>query len=202
MLEKLRGGALVCLAILAAAQAGCSPAGMAVGAASTAGVAAVQERGFTGTLNDTKIKAAISEAYFKASETIFLKVTLRVHEGRVMLLGGLADRSLRDRAVQLAAAQTGVRQVIDELQPVEGGVGDYARDTWITTQVNAKLTFDEYVLAVNYSVDTVGGVVYLMGIAQDQHELDRVIDHANDVRYVKRVVSHVMLKDDPRRKGS
>lgn len=197
----MRGAALAALLLATATQTGCSPAGMAVGAVSTAGVAAVQERGFTGTLNDTKIKAAVSEAYFNASEPVFLKVTVRVHEGRVMLLGGLADQALRDRAVQLASVQAGVRQVIDELQPVEGGVGDYARDAWITTQINAKLTFDEYVLAVNYSVDTVGGVVYLMGIAQDRHELDRVIDHANDVRHVKRVVSHVMHKDDPRREG-
>ena len=198
----MRRIALVFPLVLAAMQSACSPAGMAVGAASTAGVAAVQERGFTGTLSDTKIKAAISEAYFKASEPIFLKVTVRVSEGRAMLLGGLADQALHDRAVQLAWAQAGVKQVIDELQAVEGGVGDYARDTWITTQINAKLTFDEIVLPINYSVDTVGGVVYLMGIAQDQRELDRVIDHANDVRHVKRVVSHVVLKDDPGREGS
>jgi osmotically-inducible protein OsmY len=184
------------------ALAGCSPAGMAIGAASTVGIAAVQERGFTGTLSDTSIKAAISEAYFKSSEAIFLAVTVRVHEGRVLLVGGLADQALHDRAVQLAWAQAGVKQVIDELQKREGGVGDYTRDTWITTQVNAKIAFDEDVLGVNYAIDTVGGVVYLMGIAQDQRELDRVIDHANDVRYVKRVISHVVLKDDSSRKGS
>jgi osmotically-inducible protein OsmY len=191
-----RAGVAVLLAL-----AGCSPEGMVIGAASTVGVAAVQERGVTGSLGDAAIKAAISEAYFKTSETIFLNVTVRVHEGRVMLVGGLDDQALHDRAVELAWAQAGVKQVIDELQSAQGGVGDYTRDAWITTQVNAKIAFDEYVFGVNYSVDTVGGVVYLMGIAQDRGELDRVIDHANDVRHVKRVVSHVVLKDDPRRKG-
>ena len=41
-----------------------------------------------------------------------------------------------------------------------------------------------------------------MGIAEDQRELDRAVDHARRIRYVKKVVSHVMLKTDPRRPGS
>ena len=36
-----------------------------------------------------------------------------------------------------------------------------------------------------------------MGIAQDQAEIDRVTTHARQVRYVRRVVSHVRLKNDP-----
>jgi hypothetical protein len=40
-----------------------------------------------------------------------------------------------------------------------------------------------------------------MGIAQDQTEIDRVTIHARQVRYVRRVVSHVRLKNDPRRKS-
>jgi hypothetical protein len=36
-------------------------------------------------------------------------------------------------------------------------------------------------------------------VAQSQAELDRVIAHAKDVSYVRRVVSYVLLKDDPAR---
>lgn len=200
MAGRLAGVAAWAAALaLCTSLAGCSPAGLAVGAASTAGLAAVQERGFFGTLDDAVIKTRISEAYINASETIFLKVTVRVHEGRVLLLGALDDAALRARAVALAGAQEGVGAVIDELQAGEGGIGDYARDAWITAQVNAKLTFDVGILAVNYQVDTVGGVVYLFGIAQDAAERDRAAAHAGAVRHVRKVVSHVLLKDDPRR---
>jgi len=174
---------------------------MALTVASTAGVAAVQERGFVGALDDTAIKARISEAYLQASEAILLAVTIRVTEGRVMLVGALADPELRRRAVDLARAQPGVREVIDELQAAEGDLSTYAQDAWITAQVNAKLTFDIDVFAVNYTVDTVGKVVYLAGIAEDQRELDRVVRHAQSLSAVRRVVSHVVLKDDPRRPG-
>jgi hypothetical protein len=36
-------------------------------------------------------------------------------------------------------------------------------------------------------------------VEQNQAELDKVLDIARNVRYVRRVVSHVLLKDDPRR---
>lgn len=191
------GAVLAALALNA-----CSPAGMAVGAASTAGVAAVQERGFLRTLDDAAIKARIGEAYLNASETILLQVTIRVHEGRVLLVGALPDAALRARAVAIAREQPGVRAVIDELQAGDGSVGGYAIDSWITAQVNAKLTFDVGILSVNYQVDTVGRVVYLFGIAQDQAEHDRAVGHARAVRDVRRVVSHVMLKSDPNRRSA
>lgn len=179
----------------------CNPITTGIGVAATAGTAAVQERGFAGTTHDAGIKFRISEAYFRTSEKIFLSVTVRVLDGRVLLLGGLADPALRERAVALAWSEAGVREVIDELQTVEGGIGAYARDAWIGAQISAGLMVDDQVLAVNYYVDSVNSVVYVMGVAQDQAELDRVLDRAGGVKHVKRVVSHVMLKDDPRRKS-
>jgi len=38
-----------------------------------------------------------------------------------------------------------------------------------------------------------------MGIAQDQHELDKATTIASTTNYVQKVVSYVRLKDDPRR---
>ncbi|MBR46643.1 MAG: phospholipid-binding domain-containing protein, partial [Rhodospirillaceae bacterium] len=42
--------------------------------------------------------------------------------------------------------------------------------------------------------------IYLAGIAQDQQELDKVITHARRIKYVKKVISHILLKSDPNRK--
>lgn len=190
------------VALLAAlALPGCNPITTGIGVAATAGTAAVQERGFTGTAYDAAIKFRISEAYFRTNEKLFLSVYVRVLEGRVMLLGSLADPDLRAQAVALARAESGVKEVIDELQTEEEGFGTYARDAWIAAQISSALMLDEDVLAVNYYVDAVNGVVYILGVAQDQAELDRVLERAGDVKYVKRVVNHAMLKDDPRRKS-
>lgn len=187
------------LLLAAWALAACNPISMAVNAGATVGQAAIQERGVGGSADDAALKFNVSEAYFRASERIFLKVTVRVYDSRAVLIGGLPEKELRDRAVALAWEQAGLREVIDELQDVEVDLGGYARDAWIGAQIGGALLFDEGVLAVNYSVDVINGVVYLTGVAQDQTELDRVIHLAGDVRHVKKVVSHVLLKNDPRR---
>jgi osmotically-inducible protein OsmY len=67
--------------------------------------------------------------------------------------------------------------------------------------LRTKLLFDRDVLAINYSVETVRHTVYLFGIAQDKQELDRVINYARNTEYVSRVVNHVLLKSDPRRRA-
>ena len=62
------------------------------------------------------------------------------------------------------------------------------------------MTIDPEVFDINYSVETVNGVIYLMGIAQSKVELERVTDHARELAGVRRIISHVRMKDDPRRK--
>ena len=42
-------------------------------------------------------------------------------------------------------------------------------------------------------------LLYLMGIARDEKELDIVVNYARSLPYVKQVVNHVILRDDPRR---
>jgi osmotically-inducible protein OsmY len=102
--------------------------------------------------------------------------------------------------VRLAWQADGVREVINEIRVGdEGTVADFARDAWITSQINSKLLFDREVSAIDYSVETVNQVVFIMGIAQSPAELDRVIGHAKNVGYVRRVISYVRQKDDPAR---
>jgi osmotically-inducible protein OsmY len=67
------------------------------------------------------------------------------------------------------------------------------------TELRSRLLFAKNIQSVNYSIEAVNGTVYLLGVAQDQAELDRVLDVARNVNYVRRVVSHVLMKDDPRR---
>jgi len=52
------------------------------------------------------------------------------------------------------------------------------------------------VQSINYTVDTVDHVVYLMGVAQDETELNRTIDHARRTKGVSNVVSYVRLRGE------
>jgi osmotically-inducible protein OsmY len=175
---------------------GCLP-GMLIGGGAAVGVAAAEEHGVSGAATDLRIQADINDKWLRASMEIESDVGLTIHEGRVLLTGKVRTPELRMQAVQLVWEVVGVREVIDEIQVAEaGGVGEYARDVAISTELRSRLLFDRNIQSINYSVETVAGTVYLMGIAQNQAELERVTAHARNIGYVKRVVSFVRLKQD------
>ena len=178
----------------------CSTAGLAVSAGAGTAVMASQERGFQGAMNDTRIRMDINHLWFQESETLFRHVNLQVQEARVLLSGNVEQPEMRVTAARLAWQVKGVRAVINEITVTDkSSLTSAARDTWITTELKAKLLVDLEIDAINYSIETVNQVIYLIGLAQNEAELQRVIAHAKDIPYVRQVVSHVTLKDDPNR---
>mgnify|MGYP002152535158 CR=1 FL=1 len=193
-----RIGAGLAFLALAGLQSGC--AGLVVSAGATAGSAALQERGFGTAVDDTVIRAKIAAAYLQDSVD-FKLISIEAHQGRVLLTGTTPRAKDRVDAVHLAWQVDGVKTVINEISIEQGGgILGLARDKWVTAQLRLKITFDTTVKAINYAIDTVNGTVYLMGIAQNQAELNRVKNHARGLDYVRRVISHVRLKKPPMRK--
>ena len=78
-----------------------------------------------------------------------------------------------------------------------GGLGSMAKDGAITTQVKSHLLFDGNIRSLNYSIKTVGGVVYIMGDAQSQEELNLVSEYASKVSGVKKVMNYARVKGEP-----
>lgn len=175
----------------------CSPVGAAAGAGAAVGIAAAKEGGIKGTVNDLRIKASISDKWFKYDLKTFTKLNLTVNQGRVLISGVVQNPDDRVEAVRLAWQVDGVDQVINEIRIADSaGVGGYVKDQWIATRLRTALTFDREVQSVNYSIDTVQGIVYLMGVAQSQSELNHVIEIARTIPHVKQVISYVKMTDE------
>jgi osmotically-inducible protein OsmY len=173
-----------------------------IGAGATGAVAASQERGLGGAVSDTQIRAAINYLWIDYNTEMYHQLNLNVQEGRVMITGVVPKQDMKEQAVKLAWQAKGVKEVIDEIiVDPKGTSGTYARDSWIAAQLKTKLLFDKNVYSINYSIETVRGEVYILGVAQDRHELDLVLNNARNIDYVRKVVSYVLLKDDPRRQG-
>jgi osmotically-inducible protein OsmY len=186
-------------AALCAGLGACGPE-TAIGVAATAGTAAMEERGLSAAIGDAAIKTELNARFLGRSGDLWTGVSVQVVEGRVLLSGKVREPEMRVEAVRTAWQVDGVREVINEINVTSRSLtGTMAGDTWISTKLKARLMFDKDVSAINYSIVTVGGVIYLMGIAQNQAELDRVINHARDIADVRGVESHVRLKNDPRR---
>ncbi len=166
-----------------------------VGTGAAVGATASQERGVKGALDDTAIRLDINDRWFKDHHSAYSDINLQVQEGRVLLTGTAPDPELRVKAVRLAWQANGVREVINEIEVRDSeSLTDAAQDALISTKLKTRLIGDSEVLSRNYSIETVNGTVYLIGIAQSQEELDRVVAHARDVAYVKRVVDYVRIK--------
>ncbi len=187
------------LALAAAALTGC--VGAAVGAGAAAATAAAEERGLKGAAIDLRIRAEINGLWLDRDIDMYRAAAIMVHERRVLLTGTVATAKARGEAVRLAWRARGVREVINEIGVGKAtAISTDAHDGWITTRLKSRLAFDDRVQAINYSIETSSGVVYLMGIAQNKAEIRRVRNHARGISYVRRIVSYVRLKDDPRRR--
>jgi osmotically-inducible protein OsmY len=174
---------------------GCAPA--IIGGGAAIGVAATKEKGVTGALNDTKISTAIKVSLYQKDPELHRRVNVNVQNGEVMLTGAVPTQAMHLDAVKIAWEPQGVKRVIDNMAISEGaGIGTYTQDTWITTQLKSALVFDGDIQSRNYSLKTVSGQVYVMGIAQDQAELDKVVNHARNTNGVTKVVSYVRMKNE------
>lgn len=176
----------------------CSPLGIVGAAGVGLGAAATREGGISGTLSDTRIHAEVADKLFKYDLGTFSKVGVTVDQARVLLSGVVQNPEDRVEAVRAAWQVRGVRQVINEIKVANSeGVSGFVRDAWITTRLRTALTFDDFVQNLNYSIDTVQGTVYLMGVAQSRGELDRALRLARTIPGVRGVVSYVKIEGVP-----
>ncbi|OFW80685.1 MAG: hypothetical protein A2887_05675 [Alphaproteobacteria bacterium RIFCSPLOWO2_01_FULL_40_26] len=143
-------------------------------------------------------------------------VDITVNEGRVLLTGNVRDESKSVLAQELVWKVDGVKEVINEIHSRSnenqdknntknntGGRNDFSAvflDYIITAQVETKLLFARDITSINYQVTTVNGTVYLLGVADNEFEMRRVLSIVSRIRGVDQVVNHVILEDDSRRR--
>ena len=194
--------ALLSLLVMSVLSACAGPVLLAGGAAS-AGIVAAQERSVGAAVDDTGIQLQIKHHLFQAREDLFNRVGSEVHEGRVLLTGVVPTPEDRVEAVRLAWQANGVQEVLNEIQVSDrDGIIDYFKDAKITAQLRFQMLRDRDVSDINFSVETVNGIVYLMGIARTGSELEKVTTYARNIAGVQKVISHVRLSGGrPREKS-
>lgn len=176
---------------------GCTPASIAMGGGATLGIAAAQEGGIKVATTDAAIRLQIHDLWFKHDVHMYRRLDMTVREGRVLVTGTVPEPDMRVDAIRLAWLAKGVKEVINEVNVANSnGVTGFVGDSLITANIKSKLVFDANVQSINYSIDTVDKVVYLMGVAQNGSELDRVLDHARHTGKVENVVSYVRMRGE------
>ena len=185
--------------LLVLGMSGCG--GLLIGGAATVGVASVQERSLKDAALDMKIKLFIEDKLFITNtEELFAKVSVSVIEQRVMLVGVVVSEELRDKAAEIAWKSPKIKEVLNEITTGKGGsLVDSAKDARISITLSGLLLTESEIADINFTHSVSNQVIYIMGIAQNKNETDKVIHHARTVKGVKKVISHILIKNDKKR---
>ena len=178
--------------MLAAALAlgGCVP--LVAGAGGAAIIGAAQDRGLEQAVDDNEISFEINRKLLAEDSSLYRGVATQVRKGRVLLSGYVPKAEDRATVTRVVWTIGGVKEVINELHVGEGpGFSQNMSDSSITTSLRTRLMGDEHVDSINYSLKTQRGIIYILGTAKSQSELDRVLAHARDISGVRNVVSYV-----------
>lgn len=165
----------------------------AVGAVGAGAVATVQERSVGTALDDAGAGAEIKSKLLAKGG--YGEVNVKVSDHTALLTGRVQTPEMRVTAEQVAWSSNRVREVANEINiEPPGGFRANASDAWITTKARTSLTTSRRVRGLNFSIETYNGVVYLMGIARTQEELEEAARRISYIKGVNEVVSYVKLK--------
>ena len=182
----------------ALALSGCVNAAIGIGTAAVA--ASTTEKGLSTSVSDSVIQAKLSDSFIQKSQSLFLNVKTSVNNGSVLLTGKLKTQDEKITATRLSWEIKGVREVINEIQlSGTSSLKSSAKDLAASAQLRAALIRDPEISSLNFSIDVVNGIVYLSGVAETEQERERVIAHAQELRFAKQVVSYIILAYDRRK---
>ena len=179
---------------------GCASA--IVGGVATVGLATVQERSVKDAAIDLKLELQIQEALFRSNtEKLFVNVDIHIVEQRVLLVGNVSSQELRDQAAQIVwEISPKIKDVLNEITVGKNSsLVSEAKDARISLSLSGLLIADKEVSDINFSHSVSKQVIYLIGIASNNEELNKVIHHARTVQGATKVISHIILKNDKRR---
>ena len=171
----------------------------AVGLGTAAVAASTTEKGFSTSVSDTVIEAKLTDKFIKSDASLVTGVESSVSNGSVLMTGKLDTQDQKVLATRLAWEIKGVKEVINEIQIVsEKSIKTTAKDLAASAQLRAALIGDQEISSLNYSIDVVNGIVYLSGVAANEKERERVITHAQALRFAKKVINYIILSTDKR----
>ena len=191
----------VILGVLAHFLQGCSPTGTVLGAGARTGLALAEDRPVEEIWGDTLLKVTINKKLLETSfSETFWSLNTTIFEGRVLITGNVKNTTLRDQVSQIVWGVKGVREVLNEIEIQEtNNVTQIARDKFIQTSLQARMLGDKIVSDINYKMIAHNNVLYIIGVAQSQAELEKVVAHARAIRYVKKFVNYIWLAENPAR---
>ena len=129
----------------------------------------------------------------------FLSIKTKVLDGRIFITGKVDNPEEKLKITKIAWETSGVRSVRNDIKIREKfNFKQSAKDTLITSQLRAALIVNKNIKSNNYQIDTYKKNIYIYGIARNRDELEIVVDEANSILDVNKVIASILLVEDLR----
>ena len=185
------------LLLCAFALSGCAGAMVGVGTAAVA--ASTTEKGFSTSVSDGVIFTKLKDRFLRVNASLLTSADITVNDGAVLITGKVKTPENKIEATKLAWEIKGVREVVNELQVTDpSSIKDVAKDLAASATLRGKMIADQDISSLNFSIDVVNGIVYLSGVASSPEEMNKVVSHAENLRFVQEVVNYIIFAKDQR----
>ena len=126
-----------------------------------------------------------------------LSINVKVLDGNIFLSGKVDEPEEKLKIIKFAWETKGVRSVKSAIV-IKGEINfkGTAKDVLITSQLRTALIFNKLIKATNYNIDTIDGKCYIFGIAMTSDEKKEVINEAEKVYGVKKVIPSIILVEE------
>ena len=129
----------------------------------------------------------------------FLSIKTKVLDGRIFITGKVDNPEEKLKITKIAWETSGVRSVRNDVKIREKfNFKQSAKDTLITSQLRAALIVNKNIKSNNYQIDTYKKNIYIYGIARNRDELEIVVDEANSILDVNKIIASILLVEDLR----
>ena len=160
---------------------------------------AIDPRSLGTQIDDSIMQKNLTTKLTILDKKYFISVKTKVLDGRIFITGKVDNPEEKLKITKIAWETNGVRSVRNDIKIKESfNFKQSAKDILITSQLRTALIINKNIKSNNFKIDTYKKKIYIYGIAKDRDELKLVIDEANLIVDVEKVIASILLVEDLR----
>ena len=160
---------------------------------------AIDPRSLGTQIDDSIMEKNLATRLTMQEKKYFLSIKTKVLDGRIFITGKVDKPEEKLKITKIAWETSGVRSVRNDIKIKEQfNLKQSAKDALITSQLRAALIVNKTIKSTNYQIDTYKNNIYIYGIARSRDELEIVVDEANSIVDVNKVIASILLVENLR----
>ena len=145
-------------------------------------------------IDDTIMQKNLKARLALTEKKYFLSIQSEVRDGNIFISGKVENPEEKIKITKMAWETKGVRSVKNAIT-IKGqrNFKGTAKDILITSQLRTALILNKITKARNYTLETINKKIYIFGIAMNEEEKKEVLNEANKIYDVEKVIPSIYL---------